>query len=328
MDVNALAGQIVPYVSAVADRYGPATLTSLESPDVDESVRVGQQLLRALQTTRVPDAGIHQSIIDLSTAAADPGFRAALATRVAAAMRQDGELTLRIAALLSAERASAAVSAASATAERSAAVGRNSGQVSIGDNTTNVQYPVINAPGPRAKVHIGPRRTLLIPFGFIWQTTKSVGSSAPAHPAVAVMTCTAVVVGGVTGAVVLTQPDSKAAVVQTAPQAGPSSVPSGFIGLWQGSVRQPDYGDYSAVVTIDGGALGSVVGKVEWPMMPCTGTFTLRAVTDKQITVSVKVSGSHCIDGTIVLTQDGTMLQYASLMSGGAAAVASLSRFQ
>ena len=132
MDVDVVAGQVVPYVGAAVTAYGAGVLTRAEDAAADGSVRLGQRLLAGLLGRAAHRGRIEQAVTDLAGAPSDPDFRSALLAQVKLALRQDGGLAAELAVLVS------AASAVSAVGDRSIAfTGDNRGIVSTGDGATN-----------------------------------------------------------------------------------------------------------------------------------------------------------------------------------------------
>ena len=87
-------------------------------------------------------------------------------------------------------------------------VGRddNSGQVFHTVAGTVINNPVTTVSGKKAQFFLGTsitKRRLFLPLGFMVRIGNKAGTVAAAHPAVAVATCTIVVVGGTAGAMAL-----------------------------------------------------------------------------------------------------------------------------
>lgn len=204
MDIDVLANQVVPYITAAVGAYGGAVLTKLEQNAADETVQAGQRLLRALLHGGGGRPAVQHAVLDLASAQSDPDFQAALRAQIKRALREDAQLAGQLAALLPHTQT------VSAAGERSVAVGGdNSGLISTGDGATNVQNPTMHVTGKRAEVYVGSkvtkRRILLLPFGFVVRVTRAAGSSATAHPVAAVIAGTALVAGAVSGGLLLSR---------------------------------------------------------------------------------------------------------------------------
>jgi hypothetical protein len=204
MDIDVLANQTVPYISAAVGAYGGAVLTKLEQNAADETVRVGQRLLRTLLHGGTGRPAVQHAVLDLASAQSDPDFQAALRAQVKLVLREDGQLAAQLAALLPLQQT------VSAEGDRSVAVGGgNTGLISTGDHATNIQNPTTHVTGKRAEVYIGSRvtkrRILLLPFGFVYRVTRNAGSAATSHPVAAVMAGTALVAGAVSGGLLLSR---------------------------------------------------------------------------------------------------------------------------
>jgi thioredoxin-like negative regulator of GroEL len=131
VDVDVVAGQVVPYVGAAVAVYGAGVLTRAEDAAADGTVRLGQRLLAGLLGRVAHRGRIEQAVTDLAGSPSDPDFRIALLAQVKLALRQDEALAVELAALLP---------PAPAAGERSVAVGGdNHGILSTGDGATNVR---------------------------------------------------------------------------------------------------------------------------------------------------------------------------------------------
>jgi hypothetical protein len=196
VDVDVLAGQVVPYISAAVSAYGASVCARLDEVATGERVQIGLRLIRDL--LRV--SGMEPAVVALATSQGDPDFEAALRVKIKIALRQDNELAMRLAAQLPA--------AQPVPADRSIRIGRdNSGPVSSGDYATNFQH--VSGKNVRLNVDnsVGKRRFLFIPVGFFVNVTKKVTSAAGAHPAAASLIGTVIVAGGITSGVALSQND-------------------------------------------------------------------------------------------------------------------------
>jgi hypothetical protein len=134
VDVDVVAGQVVPYVGAAVAAYGAGVLTRAEDAAADGTVRLGQRLLAGLLSRVAHRSRIEQAVTDLAGAPSDPDFRSALLAQVKLAIRQDQQLAAELAALLP------AAPSVTAAGDRSVAIGGNNhGILSTGDGATNVQ---------------------------------------------------------------------------------------------------------------------------------------------------------------------------------------------
>jgi RIP homotypic interaction motif (RHIM)-containing protein len=104
MDVGALAGEMVPYVSAVAGAYGGAVLEKLktESTDAaaDATVGLGRKLLDAVRRRSPAAPAIEAAVVELADDADDQDLRDILGARLKRALAADPELAAEIGALL------------------------------------------------------------------------------------------------------------------------------------------------------------------------------------------------------------------------------------
>lgn len=136
MDVDDLAGQVVPFVAAAVGAYGRAALAKAEDVAADGTVRLGQRLLAKLMSRKKSRASIEVAVSDLADALDDPDFQAALRVQVKKALHEDLELATELMALLS----QAVMPSVTATGDRAAAVGGdNRGIISSGDHAFNIQ---------------------------------------------------------------------------------------------------------------------------------------------------------------------------------------------
>jgi hypothetical protein len=91
-------------------------------------------------------------------------------------------------------------------------------------------------------------------------------------------------------------------------------VDESFVGRWSGPVDQPGSRPYDAVVEIEAGAVGSVVGSVFYPGLGCTGELTLLRVESGRIVVHEEIVDDPrftCVpQGNISLEADGDTLRY------------------
>lgn len=310
MDVDMLASQVVPYITAAVGAYGAAVLTRIEDTAADQTVRVGQRLLRRLLGSRAGRPGIEQAVTALATSGGDRDFQIALRAQIKLALRQDPELAAQLAALMP------HTPTVSSSGARSAAVGGdNSGQISTGDGAANIQGATTHVTGDRAEVFIGSRiakwKILFLPFGFIIKVTKNIGSAAVAHPVAAAVAGAVLVAGGVSGGLALAKPRSSA-----------ESLPRSFNGSWSGDVLQYNTDqDYPAILKFYSAPVGSPVGTSDYPTLGCSGKFRLTEVTPTKILVMEYITNNPrntCVLTDIIslqLNADGT-LTYRYLPNG------------
>jgi hypothetical protein len=220
MDLDLLTGHIVPYVTAAVGAYGAAVLTRAEDAAADETIRLGQRLLRTMLGSRTARPGVEQAVTALAAEHNDPGFQAALRAEIRLALYQDQQLAARLAALLS-DGPTPPRQTLHSAGDRSPVIGGNVGQVSTGDNSPNIQK-------------ISKRKFFIFPFGFIMRTTKTIGSAASAHPVAAATSCV-LVAGAVTSGVVLAHPGARPASVALSANPCPgkkdASLPAGWEAL-------------------------------------------------------------------------------------------------
>lgn len=135
MDIEVLASQVGPLVSAAVAAYGTAALTKAEDAAATETVKLGQRLLSRLLKRKSAAPGISGAVTDLAGALKDPDFQAALRAQIKKALRQDPDLAEELTELLpDADRIAVKAS------ERAIAVGGNSNGInSTGDNAVNIQ---------------------------------------------------------------------------------------------------------------------------------------------------------------------------------------------
>ena len=143
------------------------------------------------------------------------------------------------------------------------------------------------------------------------------GTVAAAHPAVAVATCTIIVVGGAAGAV---------ALAQSPPTL--SAAPASFTGFWQGTVTEDGKAGYAADVAITGGPVKGTVGSVNLNTLPCTGTLTLTDAREQSLTIKDDTTSGSCAGGTLVLTPQGPDLRYTLTHPDGTTATGVLTPVQ
>jgi len=206
MDADLIVGEVMPYILRAIHAYGAAVLTRAEDTAADETVRAGQRLLRSVLGAKTARPGIEQAVTALASAENDPDFQAALRAQIKLAVRDDSGLVHQLAALLP------QTPNQSSTGGRSPVITNNSGQISVGDNSPNIQVK---------------RKFWILPLGFI-KITKNAGSAATAHP-LAAAACTVLVVGSVAGGVVLSQPAAAGLSAVPCPSAASStSAPAGW----------------------------------------------------------------------------------------------------
>ena len=135
MDVEFLASQVGPLVSAAVAAYGTAALTKAEDAAATETVKLGQRLLGRLLKRKKAATGIAGAVTDLAGALNDPDFQAALRAQIKKALREDPHLAEELTSLLPEETVHAVTAS-----ERGIAVGGDSSGInSTGDNAINVQ---------------------------------------------------------------------------------------------------------------------------------------------------------------------------------------------
>lgn len=111
VDIELLASQVAPLVSAAVVAYGTAALTKAEDAAATETVKLGQRLLGKLLTRKSAAPGVSGAVTDLAAALEDSDFQAALRAQIKKALYEDAELADELADLLP-EKARPAVTAA------------------------------------------------------------------------------------------------------------------------------------------------------------------------------------------------------------------------
>jgi dienelactone hydrolase len=135
VDLEALASQVGPLVSATVAAYGTAALTKAEDAAATETVRLGQRLLGRLLKRTKSAPGITGAVTDLANALEDEDFHAALRAQIKKALREDPQLATDLTGLLP-DDARHAVTAS----EGSIAIGGDSSGInSVGDGAINIQ---------------------------------------------------------------------------------------------------------------------------------------------------------------------------------------------
>jgi hypothetical protein len=83
--------------------------------------------------------------------------------------------------------------------------GHNSGPVSSGDHATTFHNITATKANFTVDNSVGKKRFFFIPVGFFVNITKKVGSAASSHPVITSVVSTAIVAGGITGGLALSQ---------------------------------------------------------------------------------------------------------------------------
>lgn len=202
-------------------------------------------------------------------------------------------------------------------------VGRddNSGQIfQLAEGATVIHNPVADLTGKKAQLFLGTsvtKRKFFLPLGFVVRIGNKAGTVAAAHPAVAVATCTIIVVGGTAGAMALAKsPPTLAAA------------PASFTGFWQGTVTETGKPGYAADVAITGGPVQGTVGSVNLTTLPCTSTLTLSEAREQSLTIKDDTTSGGCAGGTLVLTPQGPDLRYTLTHPDGTTATGVLAPVQ
>lgn len=202
-------------------------------------------------------------------------------------------------------------------------VGRDdkSGQVyELAERATVINNPVTNVAGKKVHFFLGTKiteRKLFLPLGFMVRIGNKAGTVAAAHPAVAVATCTIIVVGGTAGAMALAQSPPTLA-----------TAPASFTGFWQGTVTEDGKPGYPADVAITGGPVQGTVGSVNLDTLPCTSTLTLTEARERSLTIKDDTTSGACAGGTLVLTPQGPDLRYTLTHPDGTTATGLLTPVQ
>jgi hypothetical protein len=281
VDVDVLAGQVVPYISAAVSAYGESVCARLDEVATGERVQIGLRLIRDLLGV----AGMEPAVVAMATSHGDPDFEAALRAKIKIALRQDNELAARLAAQLPV--------AQPVPADRSIRIGRdNSGPVSSGDYATNFQH--VSGKNVRLNVDnsVGKKRFLFIPVGFFVNVTKKVSSAASAHPVAASLIGTVIVAGGITSGVALSRSDDP------------------ILGRWQdNNGRIVEFSSGAATTGWDGQIIAQGTDNVcPLDTMHLTGSAGHYSGIAAFYSVAGGKCGAHVGDGmiTIDITADGT----------------------
>lgn len=132
-EIDTLAGQMLPAISAAVGAYGVGVLTRAEDGAADATVRLGQRLLALLFRRGANRAVVEPAVSQLVEKPEDSGVLAGLRYRIAALLAEDPALSGEVAALLRQQ------SGASASGDRSVALeGDNHGIVSTGEDAKNI----------------------------------------------------------------------------------------------------------------------------------------------------------------------------------------------
>lgn len=118
-----------------------------------------------------------------------------------------------------------------------------------------------------------------------------------------------------------TAPGSSAVAASSAGSAG-AVVPSAYVGRWQGTLADNTglEGPQAADLTITGGGMNSVVGKVSYPNIGCTYDFRLVSAQPDRVTLYEQVKSGLCQSEYVVLTPMGSGITenvFAGPPSGG-----------
>jgi len=143
---------------------------------------------------------------------------------------------------------------------------------------------------------------LLISF-LAWQLPKSPPQSTVAPPSTSptLGSYTSPTAQATTGVPTSHSTSSSSHSSQTTtetPRLDPLSLPEGMLGTWRGIVQQSS-SKYPMTLTLSGGTAGDIVGRSEYPTLPCTGNLRLLSGGD-DVVLQEEVSGS-CITGEVHL---------------------------
>ena len=177
MDDEALVNEIMTYITAGIRAHGLSVLNWAGNADNSLAEQSGQQFIRSLLMNAYNRQGIEQAVGALAAHLDDPDFQAALRAQIKLALRSSEDVKrtpgLQAPAMPSLGQRTVTIS------------GKNPGQVSIGDNSQNIQ--------------VTKKKSLLIPIGLFIRLAKNATS---AHP-VATAVCSVLAVGTIAGSVVL-----------------------------------------------------------------------------------------------------------------------------
>ncbi|MEW1836780.1 hypothetical protein AB0392_02325 [Nonomuraea angiospora] len=109
MDIVAIAGQVMPYITAAVGAYGAAVLTKTQDLAADESVNLGRRLLRRFAKREESRDRIESAVQDLVETPGDEDLVAALRGQLKKALAADPELVRDVTELLRTASAGAIV---------------------------------------------------------------------------------------------------------------------------------------------------------------------------------------------------------------------------
>jgi hypothetical protein len=101
-DIAAIAGQVMPYVTAAIAAYGTAVWTKAQEAAADETVGLGRRLLQRLARREESRPQLEAAVADVAQAPDDEDFTAALRGQIKKALAADARLADDIAAMLKA----------------------------------------------------------------------------------------------------------------------------------------------------------------------------------------------------------------------------------
>ena len=82
-----------------------------------------------------------------------------------------------------------------------------------------------------------------------------------------------------------------------------------YAGTWRGDVRQWFVRRYSVVMTLQQGSIGSRVGTISYPEVPCTGVLELTSMNPTTVVLKESIQSGICVTGgSIQLTITGSKL--------------------
>jgi hypothetical protein len=103
-------------------------------------------------------------------------------------------------------------------------------------------------------------------------------------------------------------------------EAPGGTLPTAFVGSWEGRGTQSDAPDvwWTISANIIGGMPGGIIGTIAYPSLECTGELRLRAVEPTRMELAEHITSGRCVDGIITLTPTPAGgLRYDWRMEGG-----------
>jgi len=102
VDIPALAGQVMPYITAAIAAYGAAVWTKAQDTMADETVSLGRRLLQRLARREESRPQLEAAVADVAESPRDEDFVAALRGQIKKALAADAQLAADIEAMLNA----------------------------------------------------------------------------------------------------------------------------------------------------------------------------------------------------------------------------------